>query len=98
MKRNWMEFSQDDELWAKSLKPSYSSGTFLSRVEVTVNSYNKGPLKIKIARIKEDKTGAATFIALGRLTAEEATELVAVLNEALGFIRLPEQRRLDSRG
>jgi len=98
MKRNWMDFNQDNELWAKSLKPSYSSGTFLSRVEVTVNSYNKGPLKIKIARIKEDKTGAATFVALGRLTTEEATELVSVLGEALGFIRIPEQRRLSSEG
>lgn len=89
--------SRDDELWAKSLKPSYSSGTVLSRIEVAVHSYDHAPLKIRISRIQEAKSGAK-FIALGRLTAEEAAELATVLNEALGFIRLPEQRRLDSRG
>ena len=90
--------SRDDELWAKSLKPSYSSGSAKSRIEVTVHSYNHAPLKVRISRIQETKAGDAKFIALGRLTAEEAAELVTVLNEALSFIRLPEQKRLDYRG
>lgn len=58
-----------------------------SEIDVSVRSYNGGPLKIHIVRIR---SGWYRF-PLGRLSENEATELMPALYRALRYMRDPEE-------
>lgn len=53
------------------------------KVVVSVYSYNNGPKKIQIVREIKDKNGEYAFAKLGRLTKEEATGVLPLIQEAL---------------
>jgi hypothetical protein len=72
--------SLDNQLFSKILE------TDGGRITVSVYSYNNGPLKLQVVRENKDSEGNFRFAKLGRLTKEEAQEIIPVIQEALGHM------------
>ena len=64
--------SLDESLFSKSFE------TESGRLTVSVYSYNKGQTKLQITRENRDGQGDFRFAKLGRITKEEAHELLAM--------------------
>lgn len=58
----------------------------LSRISVSVYSYNNGPKKLQISRENKDEEGKPTFAKLGRMTKEEAQAVLPYIQEALAHM------------
>lgn len=70
----------DNSLDAQLFSESFESGN--SRVSVSVYSYNNGTPKLQISReTREDED--YKFAKLGRLTKEEASKIVPLIEKAL---------------
>ena len=52
------------------------------RISVCVYSYNKGAKKLQISRENRDMEGNLRFAKLGRLTKEELTAILPLMQEA----------------
>jgi len=70
----------DNQLFSKIIE------TDGGRITVSVYSYNNGPLKLQVVRENKDSEGNFRFAKLGRLSKEEATELIPVIQESLGHM------------
>ena len=57
--------------------------TDTGRIVVSVYSYNKGQKKLQISRENKTPDGEFRFTKLGRLTKEEVTAIVPVIQELL---------------
>ena len=55
----------------------------LSKISVSIYSYNNGPQKLQISRENKNEEGKLTFAKLGRLTKDEAKAILPVIEEAL---------------
>ncbi len=69
--------SLDKQLFTKSWE---SEDT---KVNVSVYSYNNGPKKLQLGRENKDAEGNYRFSKLGRLTKEEAENILPLIQEAL---------------
>jgi hypothetical protein len=69
--------SLDEQLFAKS----HASDD--TRITVSVYSYNNGPKKLQIVRENKDAEGGFRFTKLGRLTKDEASAVLPLIQEAL---------------
>jgi len=52
------------------------------KVVVSVYSYNNGPKKLQIVREVKDRNGEFSFAKLGRLTKDELTGILPLIQEA----------------
>ncbi|MFC1741348.1 hypothetical protein ACFL3V_02330 [Nanoarchaeota archaeon] len=68
--------SLDNELWSETVQ----LGIF--RLKVCVMSYNEGLAKIQISRERVRQDGEASFAKLGRMTLEEITVLLPLIEKA----------------
>ncbi len=55
----------------------------LTKISVSIYSYNNGPKKLQISRENKNEEGKATFSKLGRLTKDEAKAILPYIQEAL---------------
>ena len=62
---------------------SKSYETEIGRLTVSVYSYNKGQKKLQIARENRDPEGEFMFAKLGRMTKDEAANVIPLMQEAL---------------
>jgi len=69
--------SLDENLFAKSIE------TETDRLTVSIFSYNKGQKKLQISRENHGPEGELRFAKLGRLTKEEITGLLPLIQEAM---------------
>lgn len=69
--------SLDESLFSKSWE------TDNERLTVRVCSYNKAQKKLQISRENRDPEGNLRFAKLGRMTKEEATAILPLIQEAL---------------
>ena len=69
--------SLDEQIFSKSLE------TDMGRLTVSIYSYNNGPKKIQISRENRNKEGNLKFAKMGRLSKEEATSIIPIMQEAL---------------
>lgn len=69
--------SLDSQLFSKALD---SEG---GKIIVSVYSYNNGPKKLQITREIRDREGNLTFTKLGRLTKDEITGILPLIQEAM---------------
>ena len=53
------------------------------RITVSIYSYNKGQKKMQVSRENRNAEGEYRFAKLGRLTKEEAEEVVPLMQEVL---------------
>jgi hypothetical protein len=67
----------DNQLFTKSVENE------LGKVSVSVYSYNNGVKKIQISRENKSEEGKLSFAKLGRLTKDEATAILPLMQEAL---------------
>ncbi len=67
----------DESLFKKSYE------TEVERLTVSVYSYNKGHKKLQITRENKDREGEMRFTKLGRMSKEEATAVLPLIQEAL---------------
>ena len=56
------------------------------RLTVSVYSYNKGVKKLQITRENKDSEGNFRFVRLGRMTKEEITSILPLIQEAIGHM------------
>ena len=70
--------SLDEKLFSKSWEDDDS------KISVSIYSYNKGLKKLQISRETKDAEGEPRFAKLGRLTKEEATAILPLIQEAIG--------------
>lgn len=68
--------SLDESLFSKSYE------TETERITVSVYSYNKGAKKLQITRENRDREGELRFTKLGRLSKEEITAILPLIQEA----------------
>jgi len=68
----------DNQLFTKSWENE------LSKVSVSIYSYNNGPKKIQISRENKNEDGKLSFAKLGRMTKDEAAAVLPMLQEAIG--------------
>lgn len=54
-----------------------------TRVNVSVYSYNNGPKKLQVTRENRDSQGNFRFTKLGRLSKEEITAVLPLIQEAI---------------
>ena len=54
-----------------------------TRVSVGVFSYNGGGKKLQVTRENKDQNGEWRFAKLGRMTREEAQEIIPIMTKAL---------------
>ena len=52
-----------------------------SVIQLSLRSYNDGPIKLQISRIKKGREGKLSFAKLGRLTKEEAIKVYPIFAE-----------------
>lgn len=69
--------SLDENLFSKSFESE------VSRISVSVYSYNNGPKKIQITRENKDVNGNFRFTKLGRMSKEEIEAILPLIQEAL---------------
>jgi hypothetical protein len=69
--------SMDECLFTKSFE------TENQKITVSVYSYNKGQKKLQLSREIKDNQDEYKFAKLGRLTKEEATNIVPLIQEVL---------------
>jgi len=62
---------------------SKSTETALGRLTVSVYSYNNGPQKLQFSRENKNNEGELRFAKLGRMTKEEITSLLPLIQEAM---------------
>jgi len=67
----------DESLFSKSYE------TETERITVSVYSYNKGAKKLQITRENRDREGELRFTKLGRLSKEEITAILPLIQEAI---------------
>ncbi|MFH1578160.1 MAG: hypothetical protein ABIC18_03710 [Candidatus Omnitrophota bacterium] len=60
--------------------------TEASRLTVSVYSYNKGPKKLQIARENKGAQDEFRFAKLGRLSKEEASRVLPLIQKALDYM------------
>jgi hypothetical protein len=72
--------SLDERLFSKS----WENGD--TKISVSVYSYNNGPKKIQISRETMGAEGDWRFGKLGRLTKEECSSIVPLIEEALSHL------------
>ena len=73
----------------RSLDESLFSKTWendTERLTVSVYSYNKGTKKIQISRENKDPQGDFRFAKLGRLTKEEVSSILPLIQEAVSHM------------
>ncbi|MFH1479464.1 MAG: hypothetical protein ABIG92_06820 [Candidatus Omnitrophota bacterium] len=68
--------SLDEKVFSKSWE------TESERLSVSVYSYNKGAKKLQITRENRDAEGGFRFAKLGRMTKEEVTSILPLIQEA----------------
>ncbi len=71
----------DQQLFSKSIETQAGG-----KITVSVHSYNNGAKKLQIIRANTDEEGNARFAKLGRLTKEEAQNVLPIMQEALGHM------------
>ena len=71
------ESSLDQQMFSKAFD------TATGKVVVSVYSYNNGPKKLQITREIRDREGNLTFTKLGRLTKDEITGILPLIQEAI---------------
>ncbi len=69
--------SLDECLFTKSQE------TEMGRLTVSIYSYNKGTKKLQITRENRDDTGDFKFTKLGRMTKEEMSLVLPLIQEAM---------------
>jgi hypothetical protein len=69
--------SLDESLFSKSWEGE------MSRITVSIYSYNKGAKKLQITRENRDPQGQFRFAKLGRMTKEEVEAIVPFIKEAV---------------
>jgi hypothetical protein len=67
----------DESLFSKSYE------TETERLTVSVYSYNKGAKKLQITRENRGREGELRFTKLGRLSKEEITAILPLIQEAI---------------
>jgi hypothetical protein len=60
-----------------------SHETESQRLDISVYSYNKGQKKLQITRENKDAHGEFQFTKLGRMTKDEVTAILPLIQEAL---------------
>lgn len=54
----------------------------ITRLTVSVYSYNNGPKKLQISRENRDKKGIYHHVRLGRISKDELEKILPIINEA----------------
>ena len=54
-----------------------------TRITVGVFSYNEGPKKLQLTRENKNQTGEWRFTKLGRMTQQEAKEIIPIMMKAI---------------
>ncbi|MDD2689871.1 MAG: hypothetical protein PHT41_06965 [Candidatus Omnitrophica bacterium] len=67
----------DEQLFSRFLE------TDAGKIVVSVCSYNNGPKKLQITREIKDREGKFTFAKLGRLSKDELSGILPIIQEAL---------------
>lgn len=70
----------DNQLFSKSWEND------VDQLVVSVYSYNNGPKKLQISRKSRDTQGEFKFAKLGRMTKEEAENILPLIQEAMSFL------------
>jgi len=70
----------DERLFSKSWE------TDTERLTVSVYSYNKGTKKLQISRESQGVSGELRFAKLGRMTKEEVTGILPLIQETLNYM------------
>ena len=66
----------DKEIWSESVTLG------ISKLKVSVMSYNDGAPKLQISRERLNKDGEGTFAKLGRLTLDEVNAIMPLMEKA----------------
>lgn len=74
------ESDLDQQLFSKSWEGE------ITKINVSVYSYNKGPKKIQITRENRDASGNFRFTKLGRLSKEEMQAILPLVQEAIAVM------------
>jgi len=74
------ESDLDQQLFSKSWEGE------VTKITVSVYSYNKGPKKIQITRENRDASGNFRFTKLGRLSKEEIQAILPLVQEAIAVM------------
>lgn len=56
------------------------------KIVVSVYSYNNGPKKLQVVREVKDRNGEFSFAKLGRLSRDELTGILPLIQEALSVM------------
>lgn len=67
----------DNQLFTKSIENDFG------KISVSIYSYNNGAKKLQISRENKNDEGKLNFAKLGRLTKEEATAILPLIQEAI---------------
>ena len=67
----------DNQLFTKSFENDFG------KISVSIYSYNNGAKKLQISRENKNDEGKLNFAKLGRLTKEEATAILPLIQEAI---------------
>lgn len=74
----------DQSLDAELFKETKEFGN--TRISVGVYSYNEGGKKLQLSRENKDQNEAWRFAKLGRLSKEEAQEIIPIMVKAAGVM------------
>ncbi len=72
----------DPKLDREIEKKELEFGDGRTKIIISLNSYDKGPIKMQLGRINMSEKGPS-FAKLGRLTQAEATEMIPVIQKLL---------------
>ncbi len=67
----------DSQLFTKFVENDFG------KISVSIYSYNNGAKKLQISRENKNDEGKLNFAKLGRLTKEEATSILPLIQEAI---------------
>lgn len=78
-----MPFEQnlDKEIFSETLEIASDFGT--TKLTIGVLCYNEGVPKMQISRERADKDGQFAFAKLGRLTKQEAEDIIPIMQKAI---------------
>lgn len=72
--------SLDKQLWTKAWEDD------VTKISVSVYSYNNGPKKLQISRETKNADGELRFGKLGRMTKDEVEQVHPLIQEAIGHL------------
>jgi len=72
--------SMDEQLFSREWSNDFG------KIIVSIYSYNNGPKKLQISREIKGREGQQSFAKLGRLSKDEITGILPIIQEAMGLM------------